>query len=187
MADDYLETWQKSRDEFHMVMGYCIAAWAQVDDQLFRIFRDCIGPYDQSAVIFYRTPGLDTRLSLTDEIVRVTLLPSWERPGKRDPRIKAWSAILSEFRASLAIRGRVAHQPVRTEPFRVGMPAGAQLTAFEIYVGRHEQLRDSAAKSVPLTLGDLKNHLAAVNKLSDRLKAFLDDVLKPATESPPPT
>jgi hypothetical protein len=61
MADDHPKTWQKNRDEFHMVMGYCIAAWAQVDDQLFRIFRDCVGPYDQSAVIYYRTPGLHLR------------------------------------------------------------------------------------------------------------------------------
>ena len=88
MADAYVEEWQRNRDEFHMLMGYCMAGWAQVDEWLCRIFVDCIGPIDQSAVIYYRTPGLDVRLGLVDEIVRTTLLPSWERPGSRDPRIK---------------------------------------------------------------------------------------------------
>ena len=30
---------QREADEFHMMLGYCIAAWADVDDLLFRIFR----------------------------------------------------------------------------------------------------------------------------------------------------
>ena len=42
-----------------MELRYSVAAWAEVDDWLFRIFRDRVGPYDQSAVIYYRTPGLD--------------------------------------------------------------------------------------------------------------------------------
>jgi hypothetical protein len=79
MSNPYMERWEGNRDEFHRVMGSCIAAWAQVDDQLFRIFRSCIGPYDQSAVIYYRTPGLDVRLALVDEIVITT---SFAKSGK---------------------------------------------------------------------------------------------------------
>lgn len=146
MSDDDPEAWRKSCDEFHMVMGYCIAAWAGVNDQLFNIFRDCVGPLDQCSVIYYRTPGLDARLSLTAEIVRTTLVPSWERPGNADPRMKEWNAIAAQFRRLLAVRRRIAHHPVRTEPLRVGMPVGIPLTEFEIYVGRHEELRESAAK-----------------------------------------
>jgi hypothetical protein len=187
MGDDSSEALRKARDEFHMVIGYCVAAWAQVDDKLFRIFRDCLGPYDQSAVIYYRTPGLDIRFTLTDEIVKTTLLPSWERPGSRDRRIKAWRAVYLEFDKLLSTRRRIAHQPVRTEPPKIGMRIGDPLTAFEIYVSRHEALRDSARKLPPVSLNDLLIHRQAVNALSDRLQAFFDDVLtKPATASSPP-
>jgi hypothetical protein len=47
---------QREADEFHMMLGYCIAAWADVDDLLFRIFRECIGPHLQCAIIYYKTP-----------------------------------------------------------------------------------------------------------------------------------
>jgi hypothetical protein len=78
MAREQKKSWQELGDEFYIMIGQCIAAWAQVDDELFRIFRSCLGPYEQSAIIYYRTPGLDARFGLTDEIVR-SVLP--ERPN----------------------------------------------------------------------------------------------------------
>jgi hypothetical protein len=48
---------------FFEALGRCIAEWAFVDEQLFLIFRDCIGLHEQSAIIYYRTPGLDLRLT----------------------------------------------------------------------------------------------------------------------------
>jgi hypothetical protein len=78
------------RDEFHMIMGYCIAAWSRVDAELFRIFQSCLGPIDQSAIIYYRMPGLDIRLTYTDEIVTATLLPKGKKPEAHDRRITAW-------------------------------------------------------------------------------------------------
>jgi hypothetical protein len=65
-----------------MMVGYCIAAWADVDEQLFRIFQDCVGPLEQSAIIYYKTPGLDARFTLTNEIVR-SILP--KRPKNLEP------------------------------------------------------------------------------------------------------
>jgi hypothetical protein len=63
-----------------------------VDDELFRIFRDCVGPYEQSAIIYYRTPTLNARLGLTEEIVQ-SVLP--KRPkksgGHYHPSVKAWN------------------------------------------------------------------------------------------------
>lgn len=189
MTESQPETWQRLGDEFHMAMGYCIAAWAQVDDELFRIFCDCIGPYDQSAIIYYRTPGLEVRLNLTEEIVRTTLLPSWARPGNADPRMKAWKPIAKDFRDLLAVRRRIAHHPVagRVEN---GVPTAdtAAPSWFEIYVGAHERLRDSAAKLPALRADDLRKHLIAVFQLRDHLRAFFHDVLtKPQKESPPPS
>ena len=79
-------------DKFHMMLGYCISAWAEVDDLLFRIFRDCVGPYEQCAIIYYKTPGLEARFSLTDEIVK-SVLPK-KLPGEHDhPSVQAWNRL----------------------------------------------------------------------------------------------
>jgi hypothetical protein len=57
-----------------MMIGYCIAEWAGIDDELFRIFQHCTGAKEQqAAIIYYRTPGLNVRLGLVDEIVRSVL------------------------------------------------------------------------------------------------------------------
>jgi hypothetical protein len=184
MADDDSEERRKRRDEFHMELGYCVAAWAGVDDRLFRIFRDCVGPYDQSAVIYYRTPGLDARLNLTTEIVRTTLLPSWERPGNTDPRIKAWKDICKEFHKLLPIRRRIAHHPVRTDPFRyyISEPDGE----LAIQVGEHERLRDSQANLPPLRLRQLTLHRLGVEGLRQKLGTFYEEVLIKPPEAPLP-
>jgi hypothetical protein len=190
MTAELPEAWQKLSDEFHMTMGYCIAAWAQVDNELFRIFADCMALTDHSAIIYYRTPGLDVRFGMADEIVKTTLLPSWERPGHGDPRIKAWKAATKGVRDLLSVRRRIAHQPVtpRQEPFRCGMPLGERAPSwYEIHVSRHERLRDNAAKLPPLTITDLRKHRAEVAMLTDRLAAFFHDVLtKPETAFSPP-
>ena len=187
---------QALSDEFHMIMGYSIAAWSRVDAELFRIFQDCLGPLDQSAIIYYRTPGLDVRLGVTDELVKTTLLPSWERPGTRDPRIRAWRKLFEDFRKLLSVRRRIAHQPVHfaeVNGYADGYVEPGYFTALdlwlEIHVSKHERLRDSAAKLPPLRAVDLREHLQAVDALKERLASFYSDVLtKPApTPSPPAT
>jgi hypothetical protein len=186
MTDEDSEEQRKRRDRFHMEMGYCVAAWAGVDDWLFRIFRDCIGPYDQSAIIYYRTPGLDVRFTLTTEIVKTTLLPSWERPGKSDPRIKAWDAIAVDFRKLLAVRRRIAHHPVRAGSSSWRYTPGLD-SEFAIEVGEHERLRDSQANLPALGLRHLVVHRLGVEGLRQKLEAFYEDVLtKPPEGLLPP-
>src|SRR5580704_14046716 len=106
--------WQELGEEFYMMMGQCIAAWAEVDDELFRIFRDCVGPYEQSAIIYYRTPGLDIRFGLTDEIVRSVLPKKPRRSGSHHhPNVKVWRAAQGDYQDLLAVRRRIAHHPIR--------------------------------------------------------------------------
>ena len=194
MTEGQSKTWQELGDEFHMVVGYCIAEWASVDDELFRIFRHCIGPYEQSAIIYYKTPGLEPRLSLTDEIVISVLPKPARKSGGHDlPEVTAWKAAITDFRNLLAIRRRIAHHPVaiRQQPLawdvsRFDLPPPSW---FEIYVNEHEQFRTGEIPA--LKVEDLKVHLLALTLLRDRLHHFFYDVLiklKPtsAAPSPPP-
>src|ERR1700685_4657373 len=51
MTESPPQTMQEQADEFHMMMGYCIAEWASVDDELFNIFQLCVGRKEPSAII----------------------------------------------------------------------------------------------------------------------------------------
>jgi hypothetical protein len=84
LAEHGGKTEQECADEFHMMVGYCIAEWARVEDALFRIFQACLSiKAEQCAILYYRTPSLDTRLVLVDEIVK-SVLPKKPKPSAHD-------------------------------------------------------------------------------------------------------
>ncbi len=191
-SDDY----QKIADKFYMEVGECVTAWAEVEEELFRIFHYCVGPLKQSAIIYYRTPGLEARFALADEIVR-SILPS-KQPGDHDhPSVKAWIAAKGDYQALLAFRRRVAHQPVK---FRGGddilsvsdILAERDILSFyappwlEIAVSEHEALREKGSIE-PITAEHLLEHKVSVVKLGERLNRFYSDVLTkhPGGLSPP--
>ncbi len=185
MKKEGQKTWQELADEFHMLMGYCIAEWATVDESLFMIFRDCVGPYEQCAIIYYRSPGLDIRLNLTDEIVR-SILPK-HKPGEHPAdSVKEWDSIKKNFSNLLSVRRRIAHQPVNITFIpgrRVAIPtvnkeAFARYSAqpqpsFDIFASKHEEIRGKQP-SKPLQSGDLEDHLLAVDELNYSLRRFLE-------------
>jgi hypothetical protein len=188
---------QREADEFHMMLGYCIVAWAEVDECLFRIFRDCVGPYEQCAIIFYKTPGLEARFSLTDEIVK-SIFP--KEPNKPNhPSVVAWSKAIKGHQDLLATRRRLAHHPttVRMDALAKGrfntamfghMPIGGSATAFswvESQMSHHERLRGKAGANLPpLRFKDLEDHYGAVGALANRLLTYLIDILTKPTEEP---
>ena len=177
MSDQSKSASQQEADNFHMMLGYCIVAWADVDEILFRIFRDCLGPYEQSAIIYYRTPGLDVRFKLTDEIVK-SLFPK-KKPGEHNHQsILAWQKAIKGHGDLLGVRRRLAHHPtqVRMNILEGGAfntaPFNAEVTAFswvESYVGDHEKMRGQAgSEKPPLRFKDLEDHHEAVGAMADR-------------------
>jgi len=179
-----------------MMVGRCIAEWAKVDDELFRIFRDCVGPYEQCAIIYYRTPSLSVRLELTDEIIKSVFPKPPRKSGGHDhSSVTAWKDAIEGFRDLLATRRRIAHQPIAVQygpTWPLSMDLSYMLAPpswFEIYVNQHEQLR---GEFPPLKVDDLVAHLTAVTSLRDRLQHFFSDVLTKRSStssapSPPPT
>jgi hypothetical protein len=187
------KTVQDLADEFHSLIGYCIAEWAKVDEELFRICWVCLGSYrERAALIYYRTPTLDARLTLVDQLTSLVLPPK-ERAGAHDhPDVILWRDIAGNFRELLHPRRRIAHQPVRggTEYFRAGQSqAGSPLSfflPFGIYVSEAEQLRHKAQEP-PLTKKNLQQHLRSLTALTSRLHDFcFDNILMHASASLPP-
>jgi hypothetical protein len=187
----------EAANRFFELLGRCISAWANVDDELFRIFRDCLGaPYEQSAIIFYRTPGLDVRLNLTSEIVESVLPKTEKRSGSHlHKRVKTWRNLAASFKSLLSTRRRLAHHPVSfrydayfsfggettfgNAPLYSGQPINPRL---ELHVGTHESLRNPSAAIPPLTDKDLFEHLSSVRKLANALNEFTRTELTPELE-----
>ncbi len=206
MTDSPTESLHEKTREFFETLGRCISAWAMVDDELFRIFRDCIGPYEQCAIIYYRTPGLDLRLNLTDEIVE-SVLPRPERKsgGHVHKSVKEWKALFNKFKKLLEVRRRLAHHPVSLKyewcyqltedsyglaQLFSGKPPKMGLLPKRIHaidVGEHERLRKKSGAMQSLTERDLLIHLSSVRTLANDLNEFSRVVLTRRLEESPPT
>jgi hypothetical protein len=182
MAKPIPKRLQDEFDEFYRMMGQCIAEWAKVDDELFRIFHACLGPLRQSAIIYYRTPGLDLRFGLTEELV-LSILPKRQSGSHKHDDVKAWKGATTGHDSLLSVRRRIAHQAVTPkEAITVRRSAGGGVEAvpiswFEIYASQNELMREKEANATPLTIGDLKAHYFCVMGLQERLRGFYHDVL----------
>src|SRR5215469_12623611 len=98
--------WQKTGDEFMLMLGNCVTEWSNVEHWLFNICLRCLGCHPvKAAIVYYRTPNIEARLSLTDELVQATL-PRPERKSGGHPHadLKLWREIEAEFRVLLPIR-----------------------------------------------------------------------------------
>src|SRR5262249_47711624 len=159
-----------------------ITAWAKVEEHLFRMCVNCMGTSDEiGAIVYYRTPTIDARLSLLDELVRARLPRKERRNGRHDHSdVKAWDNVRKDVMSLLKIRNRIAHHPVGAE-WGAGHSDGFGLLGLkswlEIYVSEHEGLRGKAVEMKPLKVDDLSIHCTEVQAITKRLDQFCSTVL----------
>lgn len=172
------KTWQDLGDRITLMIGNCITEWAQVENALFEIcWRALQCPKERAAIVYYRTPTIDARLKLTNELVK-SALPKRERKagGHDHSDVKEWNDIVAGFEKLLRIRSQIAHHPLmwRLRPTEVPDPVGGVVVEswFEIYVSHSEALREGSSKYKPLKLEDLQNHLVSVNQITFLLNNF---------------
>ena len=98
--------------EFYAAVGKAITSWADLEAILFQMTHAILGcTKERAAIVFYRTPTIDSRLTLTNDLVN-SFFPK-HGPGEHpDPRIKRWREIQAEIREHLPDRNRLAHHPV---------------------------------------------------------------------------
>jgi hypothetical protein len=181
---------------FYEAVGRAIAAWAHVDEALFQVFVQSMnGPYRQCSIIYYKSPGLDPRLSMVDEIVR-SILPA-TLPGKpKHETVKSWSDIKGEMLDLLPVRRRIAHHSVQhrsigaaaglgsvssTPPTETGLATtGFMVTAgFSVYMGLPERARGRSIDQQGLGIEELRRHQDEVVRLAGRLVHFAVSTLPP--------
>ena len=185
----------KGIERFYALVGQCITEWAIVDELLFHLCLHSIGKPQQSAIVYYRTPGIDIRLNLVDELVKA-ILPVWShRSGTHPhPDVSKWNQIVKDVKAILATRRRIAHQPVKPVANWIDIVvAFDELTEniVKIGPGNFEKLRVKESDVTALVISDLQSHLVEIKAIETRLYEFgqilLTHDVTPLPQAPPPS
>ena len=131
-----------------MWVGLCLTRWGLLDEIVFKIFHEILHTETKlAAIIYYKSPSLDTRLNLCDELVAAAFP---YLAGKPKPQIiRMWNGIREALRKLTPVRNALAHhnvgsmseiQMVQQEDkiFR----AKGSTTRMEIRLNQYQRLRD---------------------------------------------
>jgi hypothetical protein len=198
MSEKSIANFNKRHDEFLRLIGLCITAWSRIEAMLFDLCQHALGASSQAtAIVFYRTPTLDTRINLCDELLR-TILPTPERKNGGHEHMLAgeWRRIKKTLQDLMPERNFMAHKGIMHDADPIIVEIGAnrarimnpnRKTWFELHLG-NEKMRPVDKRITNLKIGDLKRHHAEVKKAFERLIAFEGGVLamRPATPPQPP-
>jgi hypothetical protein len=165
MLDDDLPTEEETR--FYAALGRAITAWADIEEVLFAITLFILGcTRERAAIVFYRTPSVDARISLTNDLV-CSFFPKHEPGEQPDPGTKRWREIQAELRDNLPTRNRLAHHSV-------GPIVDLREQEPEIIHASHlshgERLRKGEAD--PLEINDIRAHRQVVSRIVNDLRNF---------------
>lgn len=168
--------------EFYQWVGRCIKEWAGAEDILFDICHRIIGAKRQIvAIIYYRTPTIDARLTLADDLVQAALPRRERQSGGHDhPHVARWKQLVKDIRALLPVRNLLAHSRVgrvRSSTSFEGVEGVEDLTTrwFEIATALEEQLRGRPEivirdKELPGYLGQVQSTLSRLAKFNRLLE-----------------
>jgi hypothetical protein len=170
MRDNNPQTIQEMGDEFMRFLGMCITEWAQIEEELFESCHAILRTKkEHTAIIYYRTPTLASRLELVSELI-TTVFPLPKSGDHPSLERRTWKEIHDDFERLLPERNLLAHSPVGPT---ITNTNGDWLNdiRYESYTHRNERMRGKSAKG-PMTLEDLRKHISSLVSLWSRLRTF---------------
>lgn len=189
-----LDKSKKRRDEFYKWIGLCIKEWASIEDKLFELCMFALkAPEKQTAIVYYRTPTIDSRLKLTDELLR-TVLPQREKKdgGHDHPDVTRWVDVMNAINDLLPTRNLLAHSPVRESVFMWVRMTKEQPPIverddswLEVAVSANEEMR-GRKHSAPIKSEALPAHFREIEAALNTLIAFSDYIRKVPPAAPAP-
>jgi hypothetical protein len=187
-------TIETRRNEFYQLVGKCIKEWANVEEKLFELCVFALAaPRKQSAIVYYKSPTIISRLNLVDELLRAILPPRTRKNGGHDhPHVVTWNEVCSAIKDALGERNLLAHAPVREVeavqtmvPLTGADPFKTLASWLEIIASEGERLK-SVSEKKPIRTKDLHAHLTAVELLTKRISVFHGMIAKVPPEAPAP-
>jgi hypothetical protein len=172
MSDDWARLTERS-NEFYSHLGIAITMWAGVEERLFEICAAILKSEPRHvAIIYYRTPSLEARRSLTNDLV-VSLFPDRESGQHATEEEKKWDAINKDIRTQLVTRNHLAHSPASliVAPEPAVFPRANLDLWFASHMSDTERLRERKTRD-HMKIEDLKVHLAAVVVINNDLLSF---------------
>jgi hypothetical protein len=161
----------KAHEEMEMWVGRYIAHWAYIDEKLFDICLIALGAkQQQTAIVFYKTPTLDARLSLVGELLEA-FLPI-KPPGEPDPLRKTWDNLSKRVRKYLPFRNALAHHPITEITIYDTDKDGAHKRMLSVRPGIRQRYRGKAGKADRVDADDLPGHLEDIIDLDLKLRMF---------------
>jgi hypothetical protein len=150
-----------------------------LERQLFRLCNSALGAGPEcAAIIYYRTPTLDSRIDLVTELIRTKLPRRKKADGGHDhPLVTEWTTIIKDVKALLQTRNFIAHQPHKETEHWVWTDeeSGEATSWVEIYRNFHERLRKKSKKTAIMAYS-LPSHHAQLLKVTSDLSKFHDKI-----------
>ena len=178
-----------SEDEFHRLVGACIKRWAGIESAMFDICDLTLDAGRRlAAVVFFRTPNIESRLTLVSDLLYARLLPNGLKSGEHlPPTLKRWEKIEQLVRDNIPFRNFVAHNPVTAT--HTGVYTGVPGTTPEDYVTyfvweivEHgddaQRPRSRPPKIKKADLPAMEAHLEVTSTFYKTLSDFTSDLLK---------
>lgn len=168
-----------SHELFYLWIGKCIKRWASVEHVLFKMCDTCLDSRRRVvAVVFFRTPTLESKITLVSDLLDARFFPHGKRSGQHDPdEMKRWNKLEARLRKHLPLRNFIAHNPMssrgeKTLPgekptFRNPQPAVVQHPA---------DAERKAASIKDVRVDDLDKHYKEVTLLMNDLGKFADEL-----------
>jgi hypothetical protein len=148
-------------DEFYKLVGVSITQWANVEDHLFMICQKCLRTlrYDLASIVYYRTPQLDSRIKLVDELIKANLPARQKKNGGHDHiDVLEWLRVRKQLEDLLIFRRGIAHHPMRAH---LDLDAGDEFN-IRIEQSFAEDLRGKGETRPHIKQCDLEQHIVAL-------------------------
>jgi hypothetical protein len=155
----------KEYDEFYKWVGICIKGWAAVEDTMFELCALVLKADPKHvSIIYYRTPTIDARLTLTSDLVASVLPQKKRKDGGHDhPDLLKWNKLVKDTKSLLKVRNQLAHASV-------GLQVGPKSWLLQVLTGKNERLRGK--EKPPVKDSELPGHYAAVQSIANRFSDF---------------
>jgi hypothetical protein len=179
MTEHPEEDLEEEQYKFYNALGRAITNWASIEELLYETVYEILGcTRRRAAVVYYRTPTLDSRVTLTSDLLR-TVFPESAPGGKDDPGWAEWKAIRKKLKDALPTRNHLAHHQVSPIIDLWESTDGKEhktTLRTASYKSHAEQLRDGDPFN-PIGLKEIERHITFVSNLAILLQAFRRRVL----------
>jgi hypothetical protein len=162
--------------ELLLWVGLCITEWATIEHLLFRLTIVVLGVTPNHAATIYRkTPTLDSRITLIDELVsRVLLDSNPEKSGRHKSGLSlTWHVLVRDMTGLKSFRNKLAHwtrftiarDEIEISPTRSVL----HLSESDLWRGKYKE------SDKPIDVSDMSLHYELIEQLSTNIRRFIPE------------